>query len=162
MTDDILSKLQLPGCSTYDELGNPTIQAEINLQQRAIDPQPNGEGNQRLLQYHESSPHFYSTHSSDNANLRQPPVHLPQQTHASISPSRREQTPPEHDGTEDDEDTLVTEPMGSLYEVTKLQKFRRRAHRDAGSSTMAEEENRNDDLISRGILSLEEAEELFI
>lgn len=70
--------------------------------------------------------------------------------------------PPEHDGTEDDEDTLVTEPMGSLYEVTKLQKFRRRVHRDAGSSTVTEEENRNDDLIARGILSLEEAEELFI
>ncbi|KAI5810275.1 hypothetical protein DFH27DRAFT_477090, partial [Peziza echinospora] len=50
--------------------------------------------------------------------------------------------------------SLSTNPMGSLYEVTKLRSLR-------SNSTAAANGPGEDDLITRGLVSLEEAEELF-
>lgn len=56
------------------------------------------------------------------------------------------------------EDILASEPMSSLYEITKLSKFQKRTSEDDQSSMHNTESF--DDFISRGIISIEEAEEL--
>jgi hypothetical protein len=50
--------------------------------------------------------------------------------------------------------------MGSLYEVTKLNKFRRRDPQDERDSTQGNEIL--DDFIARGTIDLAEAEELLM
>lgn len=56
------------------------------------------------------------------------------------------------------DDTLITDPMGALYEVTKLRNLRsnRHGHVYAARSTILE-----DDFISKGKVSEADAEELF-
>lgn len=56
-----------------------------------------------------------------------------------------------------EDDVLVSEPMGSLYEVTKLNKFRRRP-----TNSTQNNDSVLDDFISRGVVSLAEAEELLV
>lgn len=63
----------------------------------------------------------------------------------------------DHSTHEEHEGQLFSNPMGSLYEVTKLRGLRG----NDGERSGAPQEEIDMDFISRGLISLSEAQELF-
>ena len=154
ITDTILAKLNMPDISTYDENGNHNVRdcdlssGFENQMEQAIPMPP-------TLTH--VSPQDQSGHQLHNEPSHQQFGALPRSPsslhHADGSIQHNTSG---HNGSSD-ENMLASEPMGSLYEVTKLNKFRRRAPQDERNSTEGNEVL--DDFISCGLVSLEEAEE---
>ncbi|KAK3078836.1 hypothetical protein LTS18_006503, partial [Coniosporium uncinatum] len=71
----------------------------------------------------------------------------------------RENSPEAHSGGENGHSAVyVSEPMGSLYEVTRLRNIR---SNQAKTAKRAEDEGPIDDFITKGVISEAEAEELY-
>ncbi|KAH8657547.1 hypothetical protein BGZ60DRAFT_493817 [Tricladium varicosporioides] len=140
ITDGILARVGLPDIASYDNEGNLTAAAQSPL-----------------ASMHDQHTNVISPRSQPKQTLHQRPSpgdYGPSpRSVISIPLEERDQTSgPVEDGV------LASEPMGSLYEVTRLQKFRRRAPQDERNSTQRDEEL--NDFISRGVIDVAEAEEL--
>jgi hypothetical protein len=105
--------------------------------------QPHRGVSQATPQFQESQPNSVSLKLEDD-----------QSSHRAGMPMVREnsQAPEEHDGQ-----ALFSNPMGSLYEVTRLRGLRG----STGNRSGARSEEMDVDFVARGLLSLTEAQDLF-
>lgn len=163
ITGGILDKLNLPEISAYDENGYPPVGSENSISLAysgqtvhscamsiplSFNQPANMQQEQQARQIQQSlSPQDHRLSPQDHRNL----------PHSPISFHRDE---PSVNGQQTDDDVIIAEPMGSLYEVTKLNKFRRRDPQDERDSTQGNEIL--DDFIARGTIDLAEAEELLM
>lgn len=144
-------KVGLPNISNYDEEGYKTIQDAISSsgsvygdQMTRVRPQQPVPSVRPPSIQHEQPPF----------QERIPPHTYGPSPHSQASFHQDETSQNDHSVDE----SLAPDPMGSLYEITRLQKFRRRAPQDERNSTQCHEVL--DDFISRGVISIAEAEEL--
>lgn len=154
ITDSILAKLNMPDISTFDEDGNPTVTYDMtsvygDRSTQVVPVSTSLPGN---------TPNRYQSTQLSHSNGPSPQYiilpHSPNSLHREEEP---EQANNSGDNGSGEDDVLVSEPMGSLYEVTKLNKFRRRP-----TNSTQNNDSVLDDFISRGVVSLAEAEELLV
>lgn len=158
ITDSILTKVSLPEISKYDENGRLITESGLVF---------SNFGDQIDQSASASAQLSYCSPDQTAVPQRQqtvqdvfPPMQAP--THSAVyyrQIQEVEDTPNEgSDDPQGESDELATEPMGSLYEVTRLNKFRRRPTQ--GESMSPRDNIMVGDFISRGVISVAEAEEL--
>jgi len=94
---------------------------------------------------------------------------LPPLVSYSINPRSEEQKPIDYQTTRensreppgDAEHQMASAPMGSLYEVTQLNTLRTRLRRSHPSKKQHSRRTIESDIISQGLIAIEDAQELF-